>query len=170
MERETLAAIERSRGKKKHGSRVGISPLELVTQAFLLVVVGEYCELDTSEVKQVVQRCDNASCVAVVASRRPKSPAMEVALCIVEEVETAYGLSLALDHIGTDVNVVADAMSHNDLAKAKSALQVLGKDLVECDRSMKVCIGSFVGTFEAFARVAETRVRDALTAADMVLV
>ena len=95
---------------------------------------------------------------------------MEVALCIVEEVETAYGLSLALDHIGTDVNVVADAMSHNDLAKAKSALQVLGKDLVECDRSMKVCIGSFVGTFEAFARVAETRVRDALTAADMVLI
>ena len=49
-------------------------------------------------------------------------------------------------------------------------LQVPGKDLVECDRPLKVCIGSFVGTFEAFARVAETRVRDALTAADMVLV
>ena len=49
--------------------------------------------------------------------------------------------------LGTDVNVVADAMSHNDLAKAKSALQVPGKDLVECDQSLQVCIGEFRGYF-----------------------
>ena len=104
---ETLLAIERSRSKKKVGARVSISPLEMLAQAFLLILVGVFCKEETKLIKQVVHRCDNESCVAIIASRRPKSPAMEVTLTIVEEVELAFGLLLALEHIGTKDNVIA---------------------------------------------------------------
>lgn len=68
----TKEAIEGSRSRRQTGERVSISPLEMVSQAFLLVMVGV---LWGKRVGQVVMRCDNKACCDVVSSGRPRSPA-----------------------------------------------------------------------------------------------
>jgi len=137
----------------------------------MLVMVCEHCAEETGKVKQVVQRCDNESCVAVVVSRWPKSAALEVALTIVEEVETAYDRGLLLEGIPTKENVAADELSHQNWDKAATALAGLGDyKLVRQDMRAEVQIGAFVGSFEEFAREAEARVRNALSERDVQVV
>lgn len=130
----TKEAIERNAAKAREGDRVSISPLELMTVAFLLCVVMEASGPIWEEKKgdrgviQLVMRCDNKSAVDVILSRRPHSPAMRVALDIVELVESNYGVRVRLEHIKTKENVVADALSHDNWEKAGRMFETAGTE------------------------------------------
>ena len=165
----TKDAIERSKEKEKTGDRVSTSPLELMTQALLLVLVMEVMGEELRRrwkgkgPMQVVLRCDNQSSCDVVLSRRPQSDAMREALRILEEVEKAYGVHVRLEHIPTDMNVIADRLSHARLEEVEQIFAKAGcapKFLPEEQEVM----GS---TLMAFATSAEKRVTQALLRAEM---
>jgi hypothetical protein len=100
-EAATVKAIEAGRSRSLRVARVSISPLELMTQALLAAAVGERIGCSNIENGQVILRCDNKSAYDVVASRRPHSPAMRVALTLLEAVEKAYGLLVRLEYTRT---------------------------------------------------------------------
>lgn len=160
-EEETLRAIENSRTKRKDRERVSISPLELLAQALLLAVVGLACGRVGNG--QVVMRCDNQAAVDVVASRRPKSPAMRLALEKLEEIERLFGLKAKLEFIGTKENVLADALSRGAEEIVGEVLGQRGRERRSFD--MSTSLGAM--TLECFAVQAEREIRGALLNRDV---
>ena len=125
---------------------------------------------------QVVIRCDNKSSCDVVNSRKPKSPAMRVALRKLEEVERAFGFKVRLEHIPTEENVVADALSHCTGAKREVAIQLCvdtlaaqGREMSWIDGDALIPLGSGAVTFKAFALGTERAVRGAISKVDLEL-
>jgi hypothetical protein len=165
----TKEAIERSSEKVTKGDRVSISPLGLTTVGLLICL-----EMETSSaswegrrneygVAQLVLRCDNQSACDVMESRRPKSPAMREALSIVESVEARYGVLVRLEHIKTDENVVADAISHDDWVRAQEVY-------TQAKMTLKKAPSDLKGPFEdmsllEFARECERKVCSAISRA-----
>ena len=166
-EEATKEAIQRSKEKEKVGDRVSISPLELMTVAFLLCLVMETSgptmkeKRGTNGVLQLVMRCDNQSAVDVMVSRRPHSPAMREALSIVEMVEAHYAVRVRLEHITSEDNVIADALSHDDWGKAIRLMGLAGCELRKAPEEMKGPIDGL--SFKGFALECERRVCKALS-------
>jgi hypothetical protein len=121
---ETKQVVLNSRLQREGMMRVSISPLELLAQVWLLVMVGS--SLQRSRNGQIVMHCDNMAAVEVVSSRRPKSAAMRLALQKLEEVERCFGLTVRFDYISTKENKVADALSRGDIALAGECLALQG--------------------------------------------
>lgn len=128
-------AIKRSKEQETVGDRVSISPLELMTQAFLSVLVmechgmGLRARWTEPGPMQLVMRCDIMSACDVMESRRAKSPAMKTALRIVERIEQVYHIRILLEHIRSERNAVADELSHNRLSRAGEVLERGGATL-----------------------------------------
>ena len=161
----TKEAIEGSRSRRQTGERVSISPLEMVSQAFLLVMVGV---LWGKRVGQVVMRCDNKACCDVVSSGRPRSPAMVKAYEWLKEVEKILGIRVRLEHTGSKENEFADALSHNDTRRIAAAAEVLG--VMHVAFPLDLHLPQFNMTLAGLAREAEREVRRALSNLDLVVV
>ena len=172
----SFCAIENSR-KKLPGVRVSISPLELATQALPLAAVGIIVG-DVSEGRigngQIVMRCDNKSSCDVVNSRKPKSPAMRIAMRRLEEVEHAFGFKVRLEHIATVDNTVADALSHCTGAKRDVAIQTCeailtaqGRVMTWLDEDSVIPLKAGAISFSAFALETERAVREAISKVDL---
>lgn len=172
----TFCAIENSR-KKLPGVRVSISPLELATQALLLAAVGIIVG-DVSEGRigngQIVMRCDNKSSCDVVNSRKPKSPAMRIAMRKLEEVEHAFGFKVRLEHIATEDNTVVDALSHCTGAKrdvttqaCEAILTAQGRVMTWLDEDSVIPLKAGAISFSAFALETERAVREAISKVDL---
>jgi hypothetical protein len=167
-ETATLEAIERSRRKLRGGNRVSISPLEMIAQAGLAVLaVARWGQQLRG---QVVLRCDNQSCCDVIASRRPRSAAMRMALTFVEMVEKQCRLSVWLVHVPTDENVGADALSKGKGPAASEWLAGQGwgdpKQVTE-EFMLNVALDGTRASLGHFLREAERKVRGALDASDI---
>ena len=99
------------------------SPLELVTQAFVVRAVQQQT-LDSSVNGNFDPCCDNQSPVQVVAAGRARSPAPIEALRIVRvEVPGPPGgrrLRMCLEHTYTMGSKVADLLSRGEVAEARA--------------------------------------------------
>ena len=140
-------------------------PLEMVSQAFLLVMVGV---LWGKRVGQVVMRCDNKACCDVVSSGRPRSPAMVKAYEWLKEVGKILGIRVRLEHTGSKENEFADALSHNDTRRIAAAAEVLG--VMHVAFLLDLHLPQFNMTLAGLAREAEREVRRALSNLDLVVV
>ena len=145
---ETKEAIRRSKEKEVVGDRVSISPLELLTQAFLRILVMGMCgsELNKSwgwpGPLQLILRCDNQAAGDVIRSLRPRSLAMEESLRVLHEAECAYEVRVRLEHIRSDKNVVADHLSHGRYAKVEALFDKRGLQLQRMGEDRKILNGA----------------------------
>jgi len=110
---------------------VGISPLELTTQAGLAALAAE--RYGATLGGQVVLRCDNKSSCDVAASRRPRSAAMRATLLLLEQIEAHYRTKVWLEHVPTGDSTIADALSKNAAAAASASCK--GATSARCGRS-----------------------------------
>jgi len=160
-EAATLKAIENSRKKRADLERVSISPLELLAQILLLLVVVDTYGRPPNG--QMIFRCDNMSAVMVTETRRARSPAMRCALAWLSRVEAALGVTVRLEHIPTKENKLADALSRYSVADAEEARKILGVKDTSFDKSRTVFEGKSLG--EICVEI-EREVRSALLADD----
>ena len=147
------------------GERASISPLEMVSQAFLLVMVGVRWG---ERVGQVVMRCDNKACCDVVSSGRPRSPTIVKAYKWLKKVEKIFGIRVRLVYIGSKENEFVNALSHNDTGRIVAAAEVRGVRLVAFPLDLHLPQLSM--TLTGLAREAERDVRGALSNFDLVAI
>ena len=159
---DTKAAISNNRLKRLSLERVSISPLELIAQVLLLVVVARSFVRPPNG--QFVFRCDNSSSVDVLESRRPHSPAMRRALAWLVRVENHFALRVRAEHIPTLEIRAADAFSHAAVARGCAELRVLHMTPREFPADLVVFDGL---TLEELARAMERDVRAALLDRDV---
>ena len=166
---ETIAAIQRSKNKETDGEKISISPLELLTVALQIIVTMETHEetiqekwkaLGQSGNPQLFMRCDNQSAVDVLESRRAHTPSMRASLAIVQEVEEVYGVFVRLEHIASEDNIIADALSHANM-------EIPGKIFDEakaqmCMFSTNTFLPRINGSLQKFAQEGECKVRTAI--------
>jgi hypothetical protein len=101
-----------------------------------------------------------------MASRRPHSEAMRVALSALEQVEEAYGLRIRLEYLRTDLNRVADALSKGQFENARRFVTMEGRAMswMSLEHAIKV---DGHPSLREFAKLGEKGVRDAPTLEDL---
>jgi hypothetical protein len=148
----TLAAAERARS----ADSVSISPLELLTSAFLVVLLGlrGVGHFDAGTVRNFIGRSDNLSACNVVNTGRATSKTMFMAYEAFLAAQRDYGIRLRLEHISGAVNTIADRLSHGNVDEATRLLRLRGFNPV-----LVQLPAAFIGAWEV-------RVREAATATE----
>ena len=152
-------------------ARVNISPLELLAQAALAATVLLICEVVGNG--QLVLRCDNRSACDVILTRRPKSPALRVALKFAEVAERVCCIRIRLENIPTYENLVADALSRDAAKAAEQLARVMFESFEWFDVETELPIikdeTEQMYNLYDFSKVSEREVTGALLAADLEL-
>ena len=140
---------------RRHGTPISISPLELLTIAFLVYLVGKIPGRDEllDGGTRFVGRSDNSSTCSVINSSRLSSAYMSETLDAVIAAERTVGLHVQLQHIPAEDNEIADHLSHGrQPGRIEKALALIEP------RFGKPCCITIPPTFVA---VWEKRVREA---------
>jgi hypothetical protein len=125
---ETVEAAAQFRKEQRGDASVSISPLELLTIAFLVYLVGKIHGRDEILCGGTwfVGRSDSSSTCDVINSGRLSSVYMAEALDAVIAAERAVGLRVQLQHIDAEDNQIADLLSHGrQLGRLQKALALM---------------------------------------------
>jgi hypothetical protein len=114
-----------SRNQQRGSGELSISPLELLTIAFLVLLVGEIPggeEMLTAS-RCFVGRSDSDSSCCVVNSNRVHSPHMSAAFDAVIEAGFITTLQVKLQHLDRDSNEISDDLSKGRVDSACERMQ-----------------------------------------------
>lgn len=104
--------------------RLSISPLELLTTTAAIELLGKIGRIPDE--RKVVLRCDNTSACNVANTLAAYSPTMRFALKTLERVCERHSVTVRLIYIASRENIVADSISRNKWAEARSRVAELG--------------------------------------------